>query len=81
LPKDSYLLYLEVKAEGGIALTMFGGSTLVAQDSPQIFVNLYAGNDEIIPYFQKMVDEVHQARCSVDFQKIAKHYLQSRRQF
>ena len=60
LPKERYRLYHEEKAKGGIALTMFGGSTLVAQDSPPVFGNLYAGNDEIIPYFQKMAEGVHQ---------------------
>ena len=59
LPKERYRLYHEEKAKGGIALTMFGGSTLVAQDSPPVFGNLYAGNDEIIPYFQKMAEGVH----------------------
>jgi 2,4-dienoyl-CoA reductase-like NADH-dependent reductase (Old Yellow Enzyme family) len=59
LPKERYRLYHEEKAKGGIALTMFGGSTLVAQDSPPVFGNLYAGNDEIIPYFHKMAEGVH----------------------
>ena len=59
LPKERYRLYHEEKAKGGISLTMFGGSTLVAQDSPPVFGNLYAGNDEIIPYFQKMAEGVH----------------------
>ena len=58
-PKERYRLYHEEKAKGEIALTMFGGSALVAPDSPPVFGNLYAGNDEIIPYFQKMADSVH----------------------
>ena len=58
-PKERYRLYHEEKAKGEIALTMFGGSALVAPDSPPVFGNLYAGNDEIIPYFQKMADGVH----------------------
>ncbi len=59
LPKERYRLYHEEKAKGGIALTMFGGSTLIAPDSPPVFGNLYAGNDKIIPYFQEMADGVH----------------------
>ncbi len=59
LPKERYLLYHEEKAKGGIAMTMFGGSTLVSPDSPPVFGNLYAGNDKIIPYFQKMTDCIH----------------------
>ena len=58
-PKERYRLYHEEKAKGEIALTMFGGSALVAPDSPPVFGNLYVGNDEIIPYFQKMADGVH----------------------
>lgn len=65
LPKRRYQLYQEEKAKGGVALTMFGGSTLVAPDSPAAFGNLYAGNDEIIPYFQKLADRVHRHGCAV----------------
>ena len=59
LPKERYRLYHEEKAKGGIAMTMFGGSTLVAPDSPPVFGNLYAGNDKIIPFFQEMAYGVH----------------------
>ena len=59
LPKLRYQLYHEEKAKGGIAMTMFGGSTLVAPDSPPAFGNLYAGTDEIVPYFQQLVERVH----------------------
>lgn len=59
LPKLRYQLYHEEKAKGGIALTMFGGSTLVDRDSPPAFGNLYAGNDEIIPYFKQLSERVH----------------------
>jgi len=41
-PKLRYQLYQEEKAKGGIALSMFGGSTNVAPDSPPIFGQLYA---------------------------------------
>ncbi len=60
LPKLRYQLYHEEKAKGGIALTMFGGSTLVDRDSPPAFGNLYAGSDDIIPYFQQLAERVHQ---------------------
>ena len=58
-PKQRYQLYHEEKARGGIGLTMFGGSTLIAPDSPPAFGNLYAGDDSIIPYFQELADRVH----------------------
>ena len=59
LPKERYRLYHEEKAKGGIALTMFGGSSLVAPDSPPAFGNLQAGTDAIIPYFQELAAGVH----------------------
>lgn len=59
LPKLRYQLYHEEKAKGGLALTMFGGSTNVAPDSPAVFGQLYAGTDEIVPYFRQLADRVH----------------------
>jgi 2,4-dienoyl-CoA reductase-like NADH-dependent reductase (Old Yellow Enzyme family)/thioredoxin reductase len=58
-PKLRYQLYQEEKAKGGIALSMFGGSTNVAPDSPPIFGQLYAGEDDIIPWFQQLADRMH----------------------
>ena len=58
-PKLRYQLYHEEKAKGGLALTMFGGSTNIALDSPPVFGQLYAGDDDIIPYFQALADRVH----------------------
>jgi N-methyl-L-proline demethylase len=40
LPKDRYRLYHVEKARGGIAMTMIGGSSVVAPDSPQAFGNI-----------------------------------------
>lgn len=58
-PKLRYQLYQEEKAKGGIALSMFGGSTNVAPDSPPVFGQLYAGDDDIIPWFRQMADRMH----------------------
>jgi 2,4-dienoyl-CoA reductase-like NADH-dependent reductase (Old Yellow Enzyme family)/thioredoxin reductase len=58
-PKLRYQLYHEEKAKGGVALTMFGGSTNVAPDSPPVFGQLYAGDDDIIPWFRQMADRMH----------------------
>lgn len=58
-PRDRYRLYHEEKAKGGVALTMIGGSTNIAPDSPSVFGQLYAGDDSIIPWFQKLTDGVH----------------------
>ncbi|MBY6055444.1 NADH:flavin oxidoreductase [Leisingera daeponensis] len=58
-PRDRYRLYHEEKAKGGVALTMIGGSTNIAPDSPSVFGQLYAGDDSIIPWFRKLTDGVH----------------------
>ena len=57
-PRDRYRLYHEEKAKGGVALTMVGGSTNIAPDSPSVFGQLYAGDDSIIPWFQKLTSGV-----------------------
>jgi 2,4-dienoyl-CoA reductase-like NADH-dependent reductase (Old Yellow Enzyme family) len=59
-PAERYQLYHEEKAKGGIALTMFGGSTSVALDSPASPWNqLSVADDSIIPYFQEFAERVH----------------------
>lgn len=59
MPADRYQAYHEEKARGGIALTMFGGSSNVAADSPSIFEQLNVGEDRIIPHFQKFSERIH----------------------
>ena len=60
MPVERYQLYHEAKAKGGIALTMFGGSSNVAPDSPNIFRQLNVGTDAVIPYLQEFSARVHQ---------------------
>ena len=55
-----YQRYHEEKAKGGLALTMFGGSSNIARDSPSVFRQLNAGTDAIIPYFQEFSERIHQ---------------------
>lgn len=57
-PRDRYRLYHEEKAKGGIGLTIIGGSTNIAPDSPSVFGQLYAGDDSIIPWFRKLTNGV-----------------------
>lgn len=59
MPAERYQLYHEAKARGGIGLTMFGGSSNVAPDSPNIFRQLNVGTDAIIPYLQQFSDRIH----------------------
>ena len=59
LPLEAYQLYHEEKAKGGIALTMFGGSSNVDVDSPNIFRQLNVGTDAIIPHLQQFSERIH----------------------
>ncbi|MDX1514814.1 MAG: N-methylproline demethylase, partial [Gammaproteobacteria bacterium] len=65
MPKARYRLYHEEKAKGGIALTMIGGSSVVAPDSPPAFGNLHLWKDEIVPWFRDLADGVHQYGAAV----------------
>jgi 2,4-dienoyl-CoA reductase-like NADH-dependent reductase (Old Yellow Enzyme family) len=58
-PQEQYQLYHEEKAKGGIALTMFGGSSNVAPDSPNVFRQLNVGVDDIIPHLRRFSDRIH----------------------
>lgn len=64
-PKDRYRLYHEEKAKGGVALTMIGGSTNIAPDSPSVFGQLYAGDDSVIPWFKRLTDGVRSHGAAV----------------
>ena len=59
MPQDRYQTYHEEKARGGLALSMFGGSSNVAIDSPNIFQQLNVGSDAIIPHFQRFSERMH----------------------
>ena len=59
LPLERYQRYHEEKARGGIGLTMFGGSSNVAPDSPSVFRQLNVGIDEIIPHLENFSARVH----------------------
>jgi len=59
LTRDRYQSYHEEKAKGGIALSMFGGSSNIAPDSPDVFGQLDVGDDRCIPHFQKFSERMH----------------------
>ena len=54
LPKTRYRLYHAEKAKGGIALTMIGGSSVVAPDSPQAFGNILLYKDEAVRWLNEL---------------------------
>ena len=59
MPRERYQRYHETKAKGGLALTMFGGSSNVSPESawglPQI--NLY--DDRVVEHFQRFSQRIH----------------------
>lgn len=58
-PQEAYQAYHVEKARGGLALSMFGGSSNVAEDSPNIFSQLNVGVDGIIPYLHRFSERMH----------------------
>ncbi len=59
LPLERYQAYHEEKAKGGLAMTMFGGSSNVSIDSPSMFGQLYLGDDEIVPHLKAFSARIH----------------------
>lgn len=68
MPDIEYQMYHEEKARGGIGLTMFGGSSNVDVDSPNLFRQLDVGTDEIIPYFQSFSERIHRLGAALMIQ-------------
>ncbi|MCB8838374.1 NADH:flavin oxidoreductase [Aurantimonas sp. VKM B-3413] len=59
-PQERYQLYHEEKAKGGIGLTMFGGSSSVALDSPAAPWNqISVADDAVVPFFREFSDRIH----------------------
>ena len=60
MPTERYQLYHAEKAEGGIGLTIFGGSSSVAVDSlTTAFGQVAVYDDKVISYFHEFADRVH----------------------
>jgi 2,4-dienoyl-CoA reductase-like NADH-dependent reductase (Old Yellow Enzyme family) len=68
MPKERYRLYHREKAKGGIALTMIGGSSVVAPDSPQAFGNIVLYRDEVVRWLKDLTDDVHDQGAAVMIQ-------------
>ena len=59
-PQERYQLYHAEKAKGGIGLTMFGGSSSVAIDSPAApWAQISVADDSVIPHFERFTERVH----------------------
>ena len=68
MPKERYRLYHAEKAKGGIGLTMIGGSSVVAPDSPQAFGNILLYKDEAVGWLAALADDVHEHGAAVMIQ-------------
>jgi len=59
MPTETYQRYHLEKARGGLALTMFGGSSYVDKDSTWQSGQLNLSSDRIIPYLQSFSRRIH----------------------
>jgi 2,4-dienoyl-CoA reductase-like NADH-dependent reductase (Old Yellow Enzyme family) len=65
LPRQRYQLYHEEKAKGGLALTMFGGASSIAADSPASFGQIDLGNDRVVPVLRELSQRIHADGCAL----------------
>jgi len=65
LPKLRYQHYHEEKAKGGLALTMFGGASSVAVDSPASFGQIDLAHDRVVPVLQGFAERIHAHGCAL----------------
>ena len=64
-PQEREQLYHEEKAKGGIAMTMFGGSSAVAQDSATSSGVHVLCDDSVIPHFRRFAERIHRYDCAL----------------
>jgi 2,4-dienoyl-CoA reductase-like NADH-dependent reductase (Old Yellow Enzyme family) len=67
-PGLRYELYHEEKAKGGLALTIIGGSSNVAVDSANVFDQINAGDDAILPFYRSITERIHRHDAAVMIQ-------------
>ena len=65
MPELRFQRYHEEKAKGGLALTMFGGSSNVAPDSPSVFNQLDVGTDAVVPHLSEFSARIHRHGCAI----------------
>ncbi len=65
MPAERYQRYHEEKAKGGLALTMFGGSSMVAPDSSWGGGQVNASTDAVIPHFQAFSERIHRQGAAI----------------
>ncbi len=68
MPKDRYRAYHVERAKAGVSLTMTAGSASISRDSPPVFNNILAWQDEVVGWLKKLVDECHDHGAAVMIQ-------------
>ncbi|WP_425403187.1 FAD-dependent oxidoreductase [Hwanghaeella sp.] len=68
MPGETYQRYHEEKAKGGLALTMFGGSSYISPDSTWASGQLNVGTDKVIPFLQDFADRIHRHGAAIMIQ-------------
>jgi N-methyl-L-proline demethylase len=68
MPKGRYRAYHAERAKGGVALTMSAGSAAVSMDSPPVFNNILAWQDEVVKWTRELTDAVHEAGAAIMIQ-------------
>lgn len=59
MPGETYQSYHVEKAKGGLALTMFGGSSYIAKDSLWASGQLSIADNAVIPYLTEFSERIH----------------------
>lgn len=59
MPGPRYQAYHEEKAKGGLALTMFGGSSIVSGDVTSIYGQIDVSTNRVIPHFRAFAGRIH----------------------
>jgi 2,4-dienoyl-CoA reductase-like NADH-dependent reductase (Old Yellow Enzyme family)/thioredoxin reductase len=67
-PGERYAAYHEEKAKGGIGLTIIGGSSNVSPDSANVFGQINAGTDDVLPFYENVTERVHRHGAAVMIQ-------------
>ncbi|MCC7271720.1 MAG: NADH:flavin oxidoreductase [Alphaproteobacteria bacterium] len=65
LPGERYQRYHEEKAKGGLALTMFGGSSMVSPDSSWGGGQVDVSSDRVLPYLREFSERIHRHGAAI----------------
>jgi 2,4-dienoyl-CoA reductase-like NADH-dependent reductase (Old Yellow Enzyme family)/thioredoxin reductase len=67
-PGLRYELYHEEKAKGGLALSIIGGSSNVAADSANVFDQIDAAQQSLLPFYRSISQRMHRHGAAVMIQ-------------